>query len=84
MILQPPKSDRILDVLMNLDPKLDNTAVNRKTRLLASKGLIYVPNNCLFESICPFCRLKKNQFVFQPRSSYSHTDKCPDCIEFKK
>ena len=69
----PPGTHMILAALSALDPKNDKKDYNKKVRRFAKYGMIYKVHgfNNEYESICPFCKLKRKNYhlLRKPRKS---------------
>ncbi|KAK8839516.1 hypothetical protein M9Y10_031875 [Tritrichomonas musculus] len=82
----PPGTHMILAALSALDPKNDKKDYNKKVRRFAKYGMIYKVHgfNNEYESICPFCKLKRKNYHFRRSCQYTHSSLCRDCVDFKK
>ena len=75
-------STHILNVLRQLDVKLNWTPYNKKVRQYARLGIVYHIFD-KYESYCPFCWINNKKFLLKTNCCYPHAKKCNYCREFR-
>ncbi|KAK8878565.1 hypothetical protein M9Y10_005345 [Tritrichomonas musculus] len=81
----PAGSELLIKTLLSIDNANTNPHFKANVKNFAKHGIIYVGHPLVY-SYCPFCKEKKikRYFFTNENSHYAHSEKCEQCIEFKK
>ena len=84
MTVLPSGSEIIINTLLSLNTKNEDSFYNKNVRTFARYGIVFIGSEECY-SFCPFCYINRRPCIFRnPKSHYGHSEKCENCIIFRK